>query len=102
MTNPASTAAEVGLLDALLRRRSRRMAEGLELTGPLAFTSQQPPRPLSLEDEALLAFAANGVTGFIAADLPYRDADGGASTTSTARFARRKPWMNRAGAARSS
>src|SRR5437763_7862986 len=63
----------VSLIDALLARRSRRFARGMRLdAGPLAFASAQPPAPLSLEDEALLAFAACGVTGYALGELPYQ------------------------------
>jgi hypothetical protein len=44
----------------------------MKLTGgPLAYESQRPPEPLSEEEEAALAFAACGVTGFALAELPY-------------------------------
>jgi hypothetical protein len=43
--------------------------------GPLAFSSRHAPQPLTLEEEAALAFAASGTTGPVAADLPY-DAGG--------------------------
>src|SRR5262245_39447092 len=62
------------LLDALIERRSRRFARGLTLNGgPLAYASQQPPRPLTLAEEAALAFAACGVTGNVLAELPYEN-----------------------------
>src|SRR5437667_12369319 len=68
----------VSLIDALLTRRSRRFARGMRLdAGPLAFASSQSPRPLSLEEEALLAFAAAGVTGYALAELPYQGAPDG-------------------------
>lgn len=60
------------LLQATIERRSRRFASGMKLTGgPLAYESQRPPEPLSEEEEAALAFAACGVTGFALAELPY-------------------------------
>lgn len=53
--------ARYPLLDALLRRRSRRFARGMHLDGgPLAYASTHPPQPISLEEEAALAFAACG------------------------------------------
>src|SRR5262249_19949309 len=68
----------VPLIDALLNRRSRRFARGMRLdAAPLAFASPQSPAPLSLEDEALLAFAACGVTGYALAELPYQGAPDG-------------------------
>ena len=39
--------------------------------GPLAFTSRQEPLPLTEEEEATLAFAACGITGYALADLIY-------------------------------
>ncbi len=63
---------KTSLLDALFDRRSRRFAPGFRLNGgPLAFESQRPSSPLSLEEEAALAFAANGVTGFALSELPF-------------------------------
>ena len=38
--------------------------------GPLAYSSARPPQPLSLEEEAALAFAACGITGQALAELP--------------------------------
>ena len=62
----------VSLFDAMLARRSRRFAQGMNLpTGPLAFRSQRAPKPLREEEEAALAFAACGVTGYALAELPY-------------------------------
>jgi hypothetical protein len=71
------------LFDALTRRRSRRFAAGMKLNGgPLAHESAHRPQPLDIEEEAALAFAACGVTGYALAELPYRtgsmpDAGGG-------------------------
>lgn len=60
------------LFDALLNRRSRRFGKGMELEGgPLAFASEQSPEPLTIEEEAALAFAACGITGFALAELPF-------------------------------
>ena len=43
----------------------------MKLTGgPLAYESQHLPQLLSQEEEAALAFAAGGVTGFALAELP--------------------------------
>jgi hypothetical protein len=68
------------LLDALLNRRSRRFAKGMKLDGgPLSYASAQPPEPMTLEEEAALAFAACGITGYALADLPY-DAGGNIMT----------------------
>ena len=65
--------ARYPLLDALIHRRSRRFARGMRLDGdPLTYASTHPPQPLSLEEEAALAFAACGITGHALGDLPYR------------------------------
>lgn len=71
------------LLDAIASRRSRRFARGMKLNGgPLAYDSREAPEPLSSQEEAALAFAACGVTGYAMAELPYQsgsrpDAGGG-------------------------
>ena len=70
-------AATYPLMQALLRRRSRRFAKGMHLNGgPLSFDSVQEPQPLKLEQEAILAFAACGVTGYGLADLPFQNGEG--------------------------
>lgn len=71
------------LLAAITGRRSRRFARGMKLNGgPLAYESRETAGPLSPEEEAALAFAACGVTGYTMAELPYEsgstpDAGGG-------------------------
>src|SRR5579859_3826379 len=71
------------LLDAIASRRSRRFARGMNLNGgPLAYNGREAKDPLSHEEEAALAFAACGVTGYAMAELPYHsgntaDAGGG-------------------------
>jgi hypothetical protein len=76
---PAATierAATYPLIEAMLRRRSRRFAKGMRLDGgPLSFTSARNPQPLSLEEEAVLAVAACGVTGYTLAELPFQNGD---------------------------
>lgn len=71
----------VPLLDLMANRRSRRFALGSHLDGgPLAYRARDPAVPLGEEEEAMLAFAAAGVTGFALADLPYstgEDPEGG-------------------------
>ena len=60
------------LFDALTHRRSRRFAASMKLNGgPLAYRSALPPQPLAIEEEAALAFAACGVTGYALGELPY-------------------------------
>jgi hypothetical protein len=64
------------LLEALLHRRSRRFGQGMHLNGgPLAYASARPPQPLSLEEEAALAFAGGGITGYALAELPYQSGE---------------------------
>ena len=45
--------------------------------GPLAYKSQREPSPLTLEEEALLAYAATGFTGPVMADLCFAKGQGG-------------------------
>ncbi len=69
---PEKQLAHYSLLDALLARRSRRFGKGMRLNGgPLAYESAHEPEPLSLVEEATLAFAACGITGYTMAELPY-------------------------------
>ncbi len=71
--------ASYPLIDALRNRRSRRFGVGMKMdSGPLAFASRQPPLRLSEQEEALLAFAAGGVTGHALGDLVYTPDGGGA------------------------
>jgi hypothetical protein len=61
------------LLDVMINRRSRRFAPGMTLDGgPLSYRSKLAPQRLSEEEEAILAFAACGITGHALAELPYR------------------------------
>jgi hypothetical protein len=41
--------------------------------GPLTYASDEPPAPLTLDEQAALAFAACGITGHALAELPYAD-----------------------------
>lgn len=69
---PEKQLAHYSLLDALLARRSRRFGKGMRLNGgPLAYASMHEPAPLSPAEEAVLAFAACGITGYTMAELPY-------------------------------
>src|SRR5687767_9310814 len=80
---PASTIQfrqvdEVSLLEAMLGRRSRRFGSGMRLAGgPLAYASTEQPVPLAREEEALLAFAACGITGHALGELPYQRGEHG-------------------------
>ena len=73
---PEKQLAHYSLLDALLARRSRRFGKGMRLNGgPLAYASVHEPEPLSLAEEAALAFAVCGITGYTMAELPYQAGD---------------------------
>lgn len=65
-------------LQILRERRSRRFGLGMCMpSGPMAYQSKHKGVPLTEEEEALLAFAACGVTGFALADLMYEAGQGG-------------------------
>ncbi|MGQ0669061.1 MAG: hypothetical protein ACT4PO_05235 [Actinomycetota bacterium] len=56
---------DVRFVEALFGRRSRRFAAGATLPdGPLAFTSPNPPMPLSEAEELLVLSAVGGNTGW--------------------------------------
>src|ERR1700693_3811060 len=60
------------LVKALLERRSRRFGKGMHLNGgPLEYRSSERPEPLTIDEEAALAFAACGITGPITGEIPY-------------------------------
>jgi hypothetical protein len=66
------------LFEVLLNRRSRRVGLGMSIpAGPFEYTSPHKPVPLTEEEEAALAFAACGVTGYALADLSYGAGQGG-------------------------
>lgn len=46
-------------------------------SGPMAFTSRQAGEPLTEEEEALMVFAACGITGYALGDLDYGKNGGG-------------------------
>lgn len=63
-------------LDALIERRSRRFGKSMHLNGgPLAYDSAHSPQPLTIEEEAALAFAGAGITGYALAELPYQSGE---------------------------
>lgn len=65
------------LMTTFVTRRSRRFALGNDLRGGgLSFTSVAEPVPLTTDEEAILAFAASGVTGYVNGELPYVAAAG--------------------------
>ncbi|HKW26224.1 MAG TPA: hypothetical protein VJN48_10600 [Terriglobales bacterium] len=66
------------LFEPLLRRRSRRVGLGMRIpTGPFEYASPHKPVPLTEDEEAALAFAACGITGYALADLSYGPGEGG-------------------------
>ena len=66
------------LIDALRERRSRRFSIGMHIPGgPLAYESRHAPLPLSEEEEAILAFAACGITGPTLGDWDWSQKAGG-------------------------
>jgi hypothetical protein len=66
------------LFEVLLNRRSRRVGLGMSIpAGPLQYTSPFKPIPLTDDEEAALAFAACGVTGYALGDLSYGHNEGG-------------------------
>ncbi len=75
---PFETLARYPLLDALRDRRSRRFGVGMGMgSGPMAYRSSEPGLPLTEEEEAILAFAACGITGYALGDLIYEPGQGG-------------------------
>jgi hypothetical protein len=68
------------LLDAMLKRRSRRFGLGMNMPdgGPLAYRSRRAALPLAEEEEAYLTFAAGGITGYALLDLSFAEGQGGA------------------------
>lgn len=66
------------LLEILRGRRSRRFGRGMEMkSGPMKYQSSKKGVPLTEKEEALLAFAACGITGHALGDLIYEEGEGG-------------------------
>jgi hypothetical protein len=66
------------LFEVLLNRRSRRLGLGMSIpNGRLRYQSPHAPVPLTENEEAALAFAACGITGYALADLSYGAGEGG-------------------------
>ena len=77
-TEASSPEATRTLLEILRGRRSRRFGLGMKMaSGPLAYRSRHAGIPLTEEEEAVLAFAACGITGYALADLMYERGQGG-------------------------
>jgi hypothetical protein len=65
---------EASLFDTIVNRRSRRFALGSDLDGgPLTYRSAHEPVPLTVEEEAIIVFAASGYTGFALGEQPYSE-----------------------------
>jgi len=65
------------LMDALVERRTRRVAQGVSLNaGPLSYQSPNQPEPLTPLEEAVLILTATGVTGMTMHDGPLIKVDG--------------------------
>jgi len=65
------------LMEAIFKRRTRRIALGSEIPGgPTQFKSEAPPLSLDELEEALLVQAATGLSGLNLADLPFCDEQG--------------------------
>jgi hypothetical protein len=77
LTRTKPDVAGYPLLDALLKRRSRRFGVGMTMSGPLAFQSRHAPLTLTEEEEAILTFAASGITGRALLDLTFVPGGGG-------------------------
>src|SRR6266540_2451378 len=76
--NPDRRLADYPFLEALRGRRSRRFGAGMKMEGgPLAYQSRFQPVPLTEAEEAALAFAACGISGYALADLCYERGQGG-------------------------
>ena len=67
----------VPLFEALRSRRSRRFGLGMRMEGPLSFESHHDLVPLTEEEQAILAFAASGITGYALNDLTLGAGQGG-------------------------
>jgi hypothetical protein len=75
---PGSREATRALLQILRERRTRRFGLGMQMaSGPMAYRSRHAPVRLTEEEEAILVFAATGVTGYALADLMYERGQGG-------------------------
>ena len=57
------------LMDAMFKRRTRRIAFGAEIPGgPTKYKSEKPPMPLTELEEALLVQGGTGLSGLNLAD----------------------------------
>jgi hypothetical protein len=69
---PAAMDATCTLLDLLQQRKTRRFGRGMTLPGgPLQYTSQHEPIPLSREEERYLIYAAIGRSGRNLGDMQF-------------------------------
>ncbi|MEX2423944.1 MAG: hypothetical protein WD990_08195, partial [Acidimicrobiia bacterium] len=64
-TDPVTDLLDFPLLEAMFGRRSRRFGMGMSIeSGPLAFTSDHDPAPLTRLEQDLLIASGTGVTGW--------------------------------------
>src|SRR3989304_1254478 len=83
-TPAVRSAWNYSLFEAILNRRSRRMALGAEIPGgPHKYKSDKPPFPLDELEQALLVQAGPGVSGLNLSDLPFRDDQGRTASGNT-------------------
>lgn len=77
-------ANKYGLLDAIFKRRTRRISKGIKSipAGSLSYTSQQEPQPLTPLEEAIL-IAVTGTTGITMPDRPFESPDDGTKIMGT-------------------
>src|SRR5436190_17735310 len=70
-------ALEYPLVEAILKRRTRRIGKGIKSVPAksLSYTSNQRPQPLTPLEEALLIFTT-GITGVTMHDMPFQRPDG--------------------------
>ena len=61
---------EYPLMSALVERRTRRVARGQSISGPLSHESVNQPEPLTPLEEAILIACATGITGTTTHDGP--------------------------------
>ncbi|MFH5832945.1 hypothetical protein [Halalkalibaculum sp. DA384] len=66
------------LLEIMRGRRSRRFGLGMKMdSGPMAYESRHEGLPLTDQEEAMLVYAAAGITGYALGDLVYDEGEGG-------------------------
>ncbi len=86
MSEALNALRDYPLLKTILERRSRRFGLGFEIpNGAFQYRSEKAPVPLTPLEEAILAFAAVGVTGLNLLDWQYQDVTGNTMINFTGR-----------------